>query len=541
MVPAAGPAWQGTLDQRWRRDDAPLASRGDAGADAELAPVASVAQQRLVSTFIDALHEGACILDGSGCIAVANAAAERILGRSEVELRGRHIHDLAHGGGRGGRGGGNGGRASGGGNGAAGHVAAACPLTEALRTGRPTRRRREQLQHRDGRFISVVCATSPLALAESPVVLLTLHAVPERESQERQRAELDAVIEATGASVFVCDARGTIVRLNRRAAERFGAVSGDFMRPIGELLPFHELRRLDGSPLPEEERPMAQALRGVTRTDVRIVLHRSDTGQDSQMQVSFAPIIDATGAVCGGVTVVTDITRLVRLEQQKDEFLNIASHELRTPLTSLKILTQLTRRRLQKVGALEAEQCVRMERSIGRMEQLINELLDISRIQTGKLSLQRELCDCVALCTLVAEEQGALFERSITLHLPPSRVMVEVDAARIAIVLANLLANALKYSAPALPVSLTLHVADGWATVAVHDAGGGIPPEALPHLFERFYRVPGVQVQCGSAIGLGLGLYISREIVQRHGGRIWVESELGQGSTFTFRLPLAPQ
>src|SRR5262249_54962791 len=158
------------------------------------------------------------------------------------------------------------------------------------------------------------------------------------------------------AAVFVCDGAGRLVQVNHRAATLLGEKAGEVLRPIQDVWWSHHLRRLDGSPLPEEERPLVQALRGVTQTDVRFILRRSDTGKDIQAQCSFAPIRDATGAITGAVAVGTDISRLYQLERQKDEFLSIASHELRTPLTSLKILTQLTRRRLQKLGAIEIEQ-----------------------------------------------------------------------------------------------------------------------------------------------------------------------------------------
>src|SRR5262249_22628500 len=213
---------------------------------------------------------------------------------------------------------------------------------------------------------------------------------------------------------IVCDSTGHVVRMNRRAAERLGKAPGRRLRPIGELLQSRTLRHLDGSPLTEEEQPLAQALRGITRKDMRLVVRRADTGEDIQVQCSFAPIRDATGAITGGVAVATDISRLYWLERQKEEVLSLADHELKAPLSSLKLLTQLTRRRLQKLGAIEAEQWLRMERSINRMEQLTNELLDVSRIQSGKLVLRRERCDLAALCALVSEEQAALFERTVT-------------------------------------------------------------------------------------------------------------------------------
>jgi signal transduction histidine kinase len=187
---------------------------------------------------------------------------------------------------------------------------------------------------------------------------------------------------------------------------------------------------------------------------------------------------------------------------------------------------------------LDLEHSARMERAINRMERLIGDLLDVSRIESGKLALRPERMDLATLCAQVAEEQETLGERPVALRLPDEPVWVRADPDRIAQVIANLLSNALKYSPPHKPVTLSLTVGDGTATVAVHDEGAGIPPEALAHLFEQFYRVPGVQVQHGSAVGLGLGLYISREIVELHGGSIAAEFPPEGGARFVVTLPV---
>jgi signal transduction histidine kinase len=174
-----------------------------------------------------------------------------------------------------------------------------------------------------------------------------------------------------------------------------------------------------------------------------------------------------------------------------------------------------------------------MERAILRMERLVNDLVDVSRIDASWLPLRLERCDLMHLCRQIADEQSAASERDIRVDLTDGPVWVTADAERMGQVLTNLLSNAVKYSAQDCPVELALR-AEG-----ERDEGAGIPPESLPHLFERFYRVPGVQVQSGSGVGLGLGLFITREIVERHGGAIEVESAVGQGTTFTVSLPLA--
>jgi PAS domain S-box-containing protein len=368
-----------------------------------------------------------------------------------------------------------------------------------------------------------------------------LHQVEEIADQVLMQAtQLDAVIEAIPGMVFVCDAAKRLTRVNPSGAAMLGLQpESTFSLSAGEDGEASVFSP-DGLPLPEDEHPLLQALRGITRADYRCMMRRFDTGEDVQLLVSFAPIRDAVGNITGAVAVGNDVSEIYRLEKEKDEFLSIASHELKTPLTSLKILVQLTHRRLIKAGAKESEQLEGMDRSIERMERLVNDLLDVSRIQAGKLALRLEDCDLAALCRQIAQEQSAASDRPITLDLPEQPIIATADPERLGQVLTNLLSNALKYSPPGCLVSLTLHVEDGGqAHMIVRDEGAGIPPDLQEHLFERFYRVPGVQVQSGSGVGLGLGLYISREIVERHHGRIWVESSVGEGASFHVTLPLS--
>lgn len=358
----------------------------------------------------------------------------------------------------------------------------------------------------------------------------------------QQASELNAIIEAIPGGVFVCDASGLIVRVNAAAAALAGFPPDEAWQPIPSRARHQLLRTLDGTPLPLDAYPLELALRGETRMDARYLFQQPqpDGSQRSiPIQCSYAPIRDERGATAGAVAVATDIGELYRLERQKDDFLSVASHELKTPLTTLKILTQLTRKRLDRLGLLDTGHVARMERAIGRMERLIGDLLDVSRIDSGKLLLRPEDFDLAALCRATAAEQEEVTERSVTLDLPAHPVVVHADSERIEQVLTNLLSNALKYSLSDAAVVLRLRTRGGEAIVSVTDHGNGIPQDALPHLFERFYRVPGIQVQYGSGVGMGLGLYLCRELVERHGGRIWAESETSTGSTFAFTLPLA--
>lgn len=231
-------------------------------------------------------------------------------------------------------------------------------------------------------------------------------------------------------------------------------------------------------------------------------------------------------------------SELTRLERQRDVFLRVAAHELRTPLTSIKLLAQMTTRQLARHGLSMPPEVRHMESAIARMERLVNDLLDSSRAGEERIALRREVCDLSALCRERVAEVAAVTVHEITLALPEAPIWVAVDRERLGQVLVNLLLNASKYSPAGCPIVVRVAADDGEARVAVTDEGTGISPAAIEHLFERFYRVPGTEVQAGSLVGLGLGLYLCREIVTRHGGRIWVESALGQGSTFSFTLPM---
>src|SRR3989440_2026831 len=232
--------------------------------------------------------------------------------------------------------------------------------------------------------------------------------------------------------------------------------------------------------------------------------------------------------------------QLVEANAAKDKFLSIVSHELKTPLTSLKGMTQLFRRQVERAEAPEIVSIglADMERSIRRMEVLVNDLLDTSLIETNMFVLHRKRCDLVEICRNLIDEYTAGTGPALTFEIPGEPVEVEVDADRIGQVILNLLTNARKYSAKGSPITVTLQQVGYEAIGSVRDAGIGIPVEMQASIFEPFFRVPDVEVQTGSHTGLGLGLYISRKIIERHGGHIDVESEPENGSTFSVVLPL---
>ncbi len=231
---------------------------------------------------------------------------------------------------------------------------------------------------------------------------------------------------------------------------------------------------------------------------------------------------------------------LVEANAVKDKFLSIVSHELKTPLENLKGMTQMLQRQTETSTApdLIHRGLADMERSLDRTEILVQDLLDTSLIETNMFTLHRKRCDLVELCRQLLDEYTAGAGPDLSFDYLGKPIEVEVDSDRICQVLINLFTNARKYSPKGSPITVTLQQSGYEATISIRDMGVGMPEEVIPYIFDQFYRAPSVEVQNGSRLGLGLGLYISRKIVERHGGRIEVISSPGKGSVFSIILPI---
>lgn len=245
--------------------------------------------------------------------------------------------------------------------------------------------------------------------------------------------------------------------------------------------------------------------------------------------------------------------------RQRDAFIGIAGHELRTPLTTVTANAQLLERGLRQLrdlladehpskAAIDArlnrlsEHTDRISRRSTVLARLINDLVDVSRIHAERLELDLRSIDISVLLREVITEQRQVHpDRDIVVVglEPGSELPTVADPDRIAQVLTNYLTNALKYAPPPSPVEVSITREGEMIRVAVRDGGPGLDAEQRRLIWDRFYRAPGIEVQSGSGVGLGLGLYIARTIVERHGGRVGVESTPGEGSTFWFTLPLS--
>ncbi|HXR66973.1 MAG TPA: GAF domain-containing sensor histidine kinase [Ktedonobacteraceae bacterium] len=245
--------------------------------------------------------------------------------------------------------------------------------------------------------------------------------------------------------------------------------------------------------------------------------------------------------------------KLQEATRRYEDCLSTASHELRTPLTTIKGNLQLSQRRISALskhaepstetaqGLQRIEQPLREAlQNFGRLERMISELLDYSRIQADKFILRKQDCDLAEIARHVVEEaRKADGGRTILLTLPAQEeITIYADKDRISDVLHNYLTNAHKYSPLDRPIEVNVSVEGTLARVSVRDEGAGIEPEEQEHIWERFYRVPGIEVveQSLADSNLGLGLYLCQEIIELHHGQLGVQSTPGQGSTFWFTL-----
>lgn len=249
------------------------------------------------------------------------------------------------------------------------------------------------------------------------------------------------------------------------------------------------------------------------------------------------PEPDKKGKVQSVLAIIRDITENKTAEKRKDEFMSMASHELKTPITSIKAYTQILGKTLKSCGNKEAVRHIeKMEMQVNKLTSLICDLLDVSKIQQGKLDFKPEIFDFDKfLHEVIDNVQSTVSSHKILLDGAVNRILT-ADKDRLGQVMINLLTNAVKYSPKSEEIRINTESIDGHIQIQVVDHGIGIPENHRDHIFERFYRVNNTDGQLFP--GLGIGLYISREIIKKYGGDILVDSEEGKGSKFTVILPL---
>jgi len=260
------------------------------------------------------------------------------------------------------------------------------------------------------------------------------------------------------------------------------------------------------------------------------------TPEETILQVQINPLLGPQGEVLGQVAVFNDITQLRKVDQLKTEFVSTVSHELRTPLTSIKAFTATLLRDIQFDPAQQKEWLKIIDSECDRLTRLITDLLSISRIEAGRaLQMDYQKVDLVKLVQRVMDQQRAYSTRHELVSELPETLIIEADEDKVVQILTNLVNNAIKYSPRGGRVTTGVEDRGRFVRVWVQDQGPGIRPEHLPKIFDKFYQVDSSSTR--RVGGTGLGLYLTKALVEAHGGKIEVQSELGKGSQFHFILP----
>jgi two-component system CheB/CheR fusion protein len=355
-------------------------------------------------------------------------------------------------------------------------------------------------------------------------------AVTRASNRVRKTAErFHALVENSADVIAVTDASAKILYCSPSVQKALGYTVKEFKRLNGLAL-IH----------PDEAGRVQQFYSEVLQSPgkAKYILHRylHKNGKYVWIESTLTNLLNDP-SVKGIVSNFRNVTERVVLERQKEDFVGIATHELKTPVTSIKAYAQILLRRFSKDGNTSAAQMVeKMDVQLNKLIALIGDLLDVTKIEGGRLQMHEEFYNFSELVNEVVEElQRTTEDHKIIFNL---RTVPKIygDRERIGQVLTNLISNAIKYSPAAGDITVTSTATDKNVTICVQDQGMGISKEHQAKVFERFYRVSGPEGD--SFPGLGLGLYISHEIIKRQGGRIWVESEKGKGSVFCFTLPL---
>jgi PAS domain S-box-containing protein len=357
----------------------------------------------------------------------------------------------------------------------------------------------------------------------------------------RGKAYIENLVENAADIILSTDLEDQILTWNRGAEVTLGYSKEEVIgKHLSILLPSQRIHEL------AEMRAKVE-LSGALR-DIEVVSNRKD-GAAIYLSLSVSPIMGVDGKIVGFLRVAKDVTekkryerRLKELDKMKSDFVSNVSHELRTPLTAIKgsvdnMLDGLT----GDLNEKQSRYLVRIKSNTDRLARLINDLLDLSRIEGG-IKLNRTNLGLVTMAREVTESLGAVAaEKSVIFEIESaeSNLTAWADPDRIAEIFTNLLGNAIKFTPERGKVTVSIvRGGDDWVKVSITDTGPGIPSEEAIKIFDKFYQVN--QPQRQKARGTGLGLSIAKTLVELHGGKIWLESEAGKGSTFSFTLPAAP-
>lgn len=378
----------------------------------------------------------------------------------------------------------------------------------------------------DERAIEMLATYAALALQQTYL----------RAAVEAHQAHLHSILESAPHAILFIDARTGRVITNPRATTLLGE---SFPPERGREAYARLLRRSDGRPIAIDELLSTRALRGEQPEPTELLVVRRD-GKEIPVIESAAPVLGFENRVLGAVVNFEEISSFKELERLREEFAAMIVHDLRGPVQAILMQTNLLARSAGQEAAELNRGLTRIEKSARRLARMASDLLDTTRIELQRLSLTRETIPLERAVEQAIEHIApAMGSHEVRWTRPSTSSDVSIDAGRFEQVMFNLLDNAAKFSPPSAPIDVRVTSgagAQGGCMVAIEDHGEGMDPEVLGHVFDRFYQ-PRRARERGT--GLGLGLYISKGLVEAQGGRIWATSTVGEGTTVCVWFPLA--
>ena len=391
-------------------------------------------------------------------------------------------------------------------------------IDEALSLGRSTPYEKEYFRKNGSRWWALSAASR---IGDNEGVKFIID-ITKSKRAEAERERLAAIVENSRDAVIGIDMEGIITDWNPAARELYGYTAKE---AVGQ-----DIRILVPPDRQHEREGILERLRRQEVIEPAETVRLRKNGTPVEVEVRPSPVLDASDQVIGAAIIARDATARKRLERAQEDFLAMASHDLRSPLTVVRGRAQLMQRRKQ----YDADGVGTILEQVRRIERLVADLQELVKLEAGGFELQRSPLDLGDVVQQAVARAPAQAEKHTIRVVPPEEPVIgNWDRDRLGQILDNLLSNAVKYSPDGGEIVIAAETIGTAVRLSVTDHGPGIPEETLPHLFERFYRADHV----GSAPGLGLGLYITRMLVEAHGGKIWVESTVGEGSTFFVTLP----
>jgi len=417
-----------------------------------------------------------------------------------------------------------------------------CPMAQCLRTGRAIRGAEAIAERPDGRKIWFAAYPSPLFDASGQLVggINMLVDITERKQAEESRVRLASIVESSDDAIISKTLDGVVTSWNQAAERLFGYSANE---AIGE----HIQLIIPVERHSEEEEVLARLRRG-EKIDHFETVRQAKNGRRMNISLTVSPLRASDGRIIGASKVARDITdrklaeqALLEADRRKNEFLATLAHELRNPLAPIRNSLHLLRMQDSTPAAERVHDM--LERQVTHLVRLVDDLLEISRINSGKIELRKEPVELAAVVRTALEISRPLIDaggHQLAIALPREPITVEADPVRLSQIIANLLNNAAKYTDPGGQIWLTADRQAGEAVILVRDTGIGLAADVLPRVFDMFTQVDRDHKRAQG--GLGIGLALVKRLAELHGGRVEARSAgEGKGSEFSIHLPLARQ